>query len=51
VQAMALGELKSLTELRQVVRSSFDLRVYKPIDTDSWNEAFKTFLKVTHLEQ
>ncbi len=39
VQAMALGELGSLAEAREVVRASFELEVYEPRDLAPWQEA------------
>jgi rhamnulokinase len=43
VQAMALGELSSLAELREVVRASFDQIVYEPTPSSSWQEARARF--------
>jgi len=39
VQAMALGELSSLQEGRELVRASFQPTVYEPGDTGPWDEA------------
>ena len=39
VQAMALGELASLSEAREVVRASFEPDVYEPSQTTAWREA------------
>jgi rhamnulokinase len=50
VQAMAMGQLKSLDELRKVVRDSFDLSCYDPHDTPAWDKAFGKFMKVTNLK-
>lgn len=43
VQAMALGELSSLEELREVVRASFDQTVYEPTPSTGWQEAQARF--------
>ena len=43
VQAMALGELSSLEELREVVRASFDQTVYEPTPSTGWQEARARF--------
>ena len=39
VQAMTLGELGSLGEARDVVRSSFEPTLYEPALVDGWREA------------
>ena len=39
VQAMALGELSSLEEAREIVRGSFSLTSYEPASTGEWREA------------
>jgi len=46
VQAMALGEVKNLAEIRQVVRNSFPTEEYMPQDVEQWNEAYEKFLKL-----
>jgi rhamnulokinase len=43
VQAMTLGELGSLGEVRDVVRSSFEQTVYEPVLDASWQEARARF--------
>lgn len=47
-QAMALGDIKNLDELRQVVRNSETVETWKPNHTAQWEEAYQkllTFLK------
>lgn len=47
-QAMALGDIKNLDELRQVVRNSETVETWKPNHTVQWEEAYQkllTFLK------
>ena len=47
-QAMALGDIKDLDELRQVVRNSEAVEVWTPNHTPEWDEAYAkllTFLK------
>jgi len=46
-QAMALGEIKNLSELRQVAKASFPLEYYKPIDTEAWDGAYEQYRKIT----
>ena len=43
IQAIALGHLSSLGELRAVVRASFPLQSYHPQDAAHWQEAFQRF--------
>ncbi|NLG83720.1 MAG: rhamnulokinase [Firmicutes bacterium] len=44
VQAMALGRLGGLDDIRRIVRASFPLRTYTPSDTGAWEEAYGRFL-------
>ena len=46
VQAMGLGELASLEQLRQVVRGSFDPLVFDPYPDDRWEEAYQRYLQL-----
>ena len=41
MQAKATGQLKSLAEIRQIVRNSFELKVYQPQDTQLWEKQYK----------
>jgi rhamnulokinase len=43
VQAIALGELTSLDEARELVRRSFRTDAYEPRDTDAWEAAYERF--------
>ncbi|OPZ87701.1 MAG: Rhamnulokinase [bacterium ADurb.Bin429] len=47
VQLMALGEIKNLTETRQVVRNSTEVITYQPRDAAAWEDAYGRFLQVT----
>jgi rhamnulokinase len=42
-QAIALGELGSLDDAREVVRASFDPVVYEPSPSAAWPEALERF--------
>lgn len=44
IQAIALGHLKDLDELRQVVRNSFEVQTYKP--QGDWQAAYERFQKL-----
>jgi rhamnulokinase len=46
VQAMALGYLKSLAEIRRVVRNSIETTTCLPEDTEAWNKAYADYLKI-----
>jgi rhamnulokinase len=46
VQAMALGELSSPVEIRQVVSNSFPTVTYEPQDTSMWNDAYGRYLEI-----
>jgi rhamnulokinase len=45
VQAMAMGQLKSLAEIRKIIRNSFDSRVYEPRDSQVWEGAYEQFVR------
>ncbi len=51
VQAIALGELASLEEARDVVRASFQSVVYEPRDPAAWREARQRFEQVAAVAQ
>ncbi len=46
VQAMALGHISSLAEMRAIIRGSFELRTYEPADAASWEAAYSRFREV-----
>ena len=43
IQALALGQLQDLAELRQVVRNSFAVQTYQPQDAGVWAQAYERF--------
>jgi rhamnulokinase len=43
VQAMATGDVKSIADLRAIVRDSFPVKRYEPRDTAKWNAAYERF--------
>jgi rhamnulokinase len=47
VQAMALGEVASLADAREVVRASFTPRRYEPAPSEEWAEARERFAQLT----
>jgi rhamnulokinase len=46
MQMLAVGEIGSLEEGRDVVRRSFEARAYAPRDTGAWDAAYEKYLKV-----
>ncbi len=46
MQALACGQASSLEEIRNIVRSSFDLEYYQPEETREWDRAYQDFLKL-----
>ena len=43
MQLLAMGEISSLSEGREIIRRSFDLAVYYPEDADEWDDAYVRF--------
>ncbi len=43
VQAMAMGHVKSLAEIRQIVRNSVETTSYAPADVAAWEAAYRKF--------
>lgn len=39
IQAIALGDLKSLDELRRIVRDTFEIETFEPNDANLWRDA------------
>ncbi|TML96774.1 MAG: rhamnulokinase [Actinobacteria bacterium] len=49
VQAMSLGELASIDDGREIVRTSFAPTIYEPQDTAAWREARERFVRAVAL--
>jgi len=49
MQAYGTGEVKSHEELRSVVRNSFEMEYYAPMDTEQWEQAYQAFKKTCGL--
>ncbi|HEY5743216.1 MAG TPA: rhamnulokinase family protein [Terrimicrobiaceae bacterium] len=43
IQAIALGQVESLNALRKIVRDSFPLHTFHPLDTQNWDDAYHRF--------
>ena len=46
VQALALNKIDSVSELRKIVRSSFPIKEFLPKDTNTWEKAYDSYLKI-----
>lgn len=46
VQAIAMGEIASLEEGREIVRRSFPVETYHSQNTDAWDEAYQRYQKL-----
>jgi rhamnulokinase len=46
VQVRASGELRSLSEIREVIRQSSDVKHYEPTPASAWDEAAGRFQKL-----
>lgn len=44
VQALALGKINDVSELRQIVKNSFPILEFKPENTKKWNDAYYNYL-------
>ncbi len=45
LQSVALGQLDGLAALRAVVRSSFPVKTYQPLEAAGWQQAYDRFLQ------
>ena len=50
VQAIALGEIGSVAEGREVVRRSFEATVYEPVASSAWDDARRRFAELAAAE-
>ncbi|TFG28243.1 MAG: rhamnulokinase, partial [Promethearchaeota archaeon] len=50
VQALSLGEIKNLDELKMIIRNSFQIKEYLPNNVEEWNKNYKVFLEKTSLK-
>ncbi|MBN2613615.1 MAG: rhamnulokinase [Bacteroidales bacterium] len=46
VQAMGLGHVKSLAEIRRTIKNSFDFKSYQPQNFNAWDKAYDQFKKI-----
>lgn len=50
MQAVALGAVKNLKELREIVRRSERPEIYEPAQTEEWKEAYQRLLKIMNTD-
>ena len=46
VQALALGNIGTLAEVREVVKKSFNLKTFEPWNTAAWDDHYNRYLKL-----
>ncbi len=46
MQAYTEGFLQSLTEMREVIRESFEVAVFEPLDQEGWEQAYGRFREI-----
>jgi len=51
IQAMALGRIKDLEEMRKIVRDSFALALYEPHPSPDWDAAYDRFLQLKQAQE
>ena len=49
LQLMSAGEIGSIGEARDIIRTSPDIRDYEPQDEAAWEAAYQRYLEITHL--
>jgi rhamnulokinase len=49
VQALALGYVSSLAEIRAIIRESIEIKTYRPRGQDDWDSAYERFRNITGL--
>jgi sugar (pentulose or hexulose) kinase len=45
-QALALGEIGSLEDIRSIVCQSFDVETFQPAPSQAWDDAYSRFLSL-----
>ncbi len=46
MQTISTGELKDIYEARDIIRNSFEIKVYEPEHNDAWENAYQRFLNI-----
>ena len=50
MQSLSQGHVRSLEQMRAIIRNSFDVAVYEPVHTEGWRGAHDRFLEIIHTE-
>ena len=50
MQAVTCGWVRSLKHMREIVRNSFDVKLYEPAQTEEWKEALGLFRRILNME-
>ena len=48
VQAMARGAIRSLAEIRQILRNSYEFKEFMPENCSEWDNQYSRFLDICH---
>jgi rhamnulokinase len=48
VQAMSQGSIRSLAEIRHIIRNSFEFRKFYPTNCSEWDRHYSRFLEIGH---
>ena len=46
VQFMAAGKIENMTEAREIIKNSFDVKSFEPENSDEWEKAYEEFVKI-----
>ncbi len=46
MQMLAVGRISSLSQGRDIVRRSFPVETYRPVESAAWEEAYQRFVKL-----
>ncbi|OPX46039.1 rhamnulokinase [Ruminiclostridium hungatei] len=46
VQFIALGEIRDLSQAREIIRNSTDIKIYKPVQQEEWQKAYEEYKQI-----
>ncbi len=49
IQARSAGDIGTLSQIREVVRNSYDIKTYEPVMTEQWQAAYERFVRFAPL--
>jgi rhamnulokinase len=50
MQSLSCGSVRSLRHIREIVRNSFDVKLYEPVQSEEWREALGQFRRILKME-